>query len=99
MEFNNYVYILECSDKTLYIGYTNNLEKRIFVHNNKKGAKYTRGRTPVILKYYECFENKIYAMQQEYKLKNLSREQKIKYIKNNITENKIKLINKINNKE
>ena len=52
----HYTYIVECSDGSLYTGYTNNLKKRIKAHNDKKGAKYTRGRTPVTLKYYEEFD-------------------------------------------
>ena len=47
----NYVYILECKDGTLYTGWTNHLEKRIEAHNLGKGAKYTKGRGPVKLVY------------------------------------------------
>ena len=47
----NYVYILSCSDNTLYTGWTNDLERRINVHSSGKGAKYTRGRLPVKLVY------------------------------------------------
>lgn len=54
----HYTYIVQCSDGTLYTGYTNDLEKRMKAHNDKKGAKYTRGRTPVTLKYFEGFDNK-----------------------------------------
>jgi len=52
------IYIVECCDGTLYTGYTNDLEKRIKTHNEKKGAKYTRGRTPVVLMHCEEFECK-----------------------------------------
>lgn len=72
----NYVYILECSDKTLYTGWTNNLDKRVKMHSLGKGAKYTRGRTPVKLLYYEIFEDKKDAMKREYKIKRLTRLQK-----------------------
>ena len=44
-----FIYIVKCSDKTLYTGITKNIEKRINEHNNKKGAKYTKPRTPVSL--------------------------------------------------
>ena len=54
----NYIYILECSDKSLYTGWTTDVSKRIECHNSGKGAKYTRGRTPVKLKYFEEFETK-----------------------------------------
>lgn len=77
----NYVYMLECSDGSLYTGWTNNLEKRIAAHNNGKGAKYTRVRLPVKLVYYEEYEDKIEAMKREYKIKQLSRKEKVKLIK------------------
>ncbi|WP_315077956.1 GIY-YIG nuclease family protein [uncultured Clostridium sp.] len=78
----NYVYILECSDNTLYTGWTNDLDKRIKMHSSGKGAKYTRGRTPVKLLYYEVFEDKKEAMRREYRIKRLTRLQKEKLIKN-----------------
>ena len=49
---NNYVYIVRCSDQTLYTGWTNHLEKRIEAHNAGKGAKYTKARRPVELVYF-----------------------------------------------
>ncbi|SHG97565.1 putative endonuclease [Anaerosphaera aminiphila DSM 21120] len=76
-----YVYILQCSDESLYTGYTNDLEKRIETHNNKKGAKYTKPRTPVSLKYYEKFETKSEALKREYEIKQLTRKEKLKIIK------------------
>lgn len=72
----NYTYILECSDGTYYTGWTNHLEKRIHDHNESKGAKYTRGRTPVKLVYYEIFETKSEALKREAAIKKLSREEK-----------------------
>lgn len=73
-----FVYILRCSDDTLYTGITNNLERRIEQHNEGKGAKYTRGRGPVTLvKYFEC-ASKSEALKLEYKIKQLSREEKLK---------------------
>lgn len=78
----NYVYILKCVDNTLYTGWTNNLEKRIKVHNSGKGAKYTRLRLPVELVYYEEFEDKITAMKREYAIKQLSRTKKLELINN-----------------
>ncbi|WP_240649006.1 GIY-YIG nuclease family protein [Anaerosphaera multitolerans] len=76
-----FVYIVQCSDGTLYTGYTNNLEKRIQTHNEKKGAKYTKSRTPVKLKYFESFEDKSKAMKREYEIKKLKREEKLTLIK------------------
>ena len=80
----NYVYILECGDKTFYTGWTNDLEKRIKTHNEGKGAKYTKYRLPVKLIYYEEFENRIDAMKREYAIKRLTRKQKEKLIGDNL---------------
>ena len=82
----NYVYILECADKTFNTGWTNDLEKRIKTHNKGKGAKYTKYRLPVKLIYYEEFENKIDAMKREYAIKRLTRKQKEKLTSNNLLE-------------
>ena len=72
-----FVYILKCSDNTLYTGITNNLEKRIATHNSGKGAKYTKGRLPVILlKKFET-QSKSEALKLEIKIKKLSRDQKL----------------------
>lgn len=75
-----YIYILECSDATLYTGFTKNLEKRVETHNAKKWAKYTRGRTPVTLKYFEEFDTESEARKREYKIKQLSRNEKFSLI-------------------
>lgn len=73
-----YVYIVRCSDDTLYTGITNNLELRIQKHNEGKGAKYTKGRGPVALvKSFECL-TKSEALKLEYKIKQLSKEEKLK---------------------
>lgn len=77
----NYTYIIRCSDNTLYTGWTNNLEKRIKDHSNGKGAKYTRGKGPVELAYYEEFETKEEALKREMAIKKLSRQQKLQLIK------------------
>lgn len=77
MEF---VYIIKCADDTLYTGWTNNLDKRISDHNKGLGAKYTKGRGPVELLYYEVFETKSEALKREYYIKTLTREEKLKLI-------------------
>ena len=77
----NYVYILSCSDNTLYTGWTNDLERRINDHSSGMAAKYTRGRLPVKLEYFEKFNDKKLAMKREYAIKRLSREEKLKLIK------------------
>ena len=74
---NNYTYILECSDGTFYTGWTNNLKRRLFDHNSGKGAKYTRGRLPVTLIYYEQFTSKEAAMSRECHIKKLKKSQKL----------------------
>ena len=76
----NYVYILKCSDNTLYTGWTTSLEKRLKAHNSGKGAKYTKARLPVEIVYFEEFDNKIDAMKREYAIKKLSRKEKLKLI-------------------
>ncbi|MBD7911981.1 MULTISPECIES: GIY-YIG nuclease family protein [Clostridium] len=78
----NYVYILLCGDGSLYTGWTNNLEKRFKDHCNSKGAKYTRGRGPLKIVYFETFEDKVDAMKREYAIKKLRREEKDNLIKN-----------------
>ncbi len=74
-----FVYILECSDKTYYIGCTNNLEKRFHEHNAlKRGARYTKIRRPVILKYSEKFSTLRDARRRESEIKKWKRVQKEK---------------------
>ncbi len=65
----------------MYTGWTNDLDKRIKTHSKGKGAKYTRGRLPVKLVYFEKFEDKISAQKREYAIKRLSKENKIKLLK------------------
>ncbi|MBV1757094.1 MAG: GIY-YIG nuclease family protein [Dethiosulfatibacter sp.] len=76
-----FVYILKCADGTLYTGWTNNLEKRMDKHNAGNGAKYTRGRLPVEMVYFEAYETKEEAMSREFKIKRMNRSQKIELIK------------------
>jgi putative endonuclease len=79
-----FVYVLRCSDDTFYTGYTTDLENRLQVHNGEgetvsqktAGAKYTRGRRPVILHYYEELDSKSAAMKREYAIKQLTRKEK-----------------------
>ena len=72
--------MVECSDGSYYAGYTNHIEKRIQTHNSGKGAKYTRVRLPVVLKYVETHDDKRTAMQAEYYFKQLTRKQKEAYM-------------------
>lgn len=72
-----YVYIVECRDKTLYTGWTTDIGRRISQHNKGIGAKYTRARRPVVLKYSEKFDTNKEAMKRECEIKKLSRKDKI----------------------
>jgi putative endonuclease len=74
-----FVYVVECSDKTLYTGTTNNLERRIQQHNDGKGAKYTKGRRPVRLVKSLKVSSKSEALKLEYRIKQLPREEKLSY--------------------
>ncbi|HHY71290.1 MAG TPA: GIY-YIG nuclease family protein [Thermoanaerobacterales bacterium] len=80
-----YVYILECSDKTFYTGWTNNLDKRMETHLLGKASKYTRTRLPVRLVYSEKHDDKISAQKREYEIKQMTRLQKIKLIESSIS--------------
>ena len=73
-----HIYILQCRDKTLYTGITTNLKRRVKEHNfSKLGAKYTKGRRPVKLVYSARKKNKSSALKEEYRIKKLSRDEKI----------------------
>ena len=75
------VYILECADKTLYVGSTNDLRRRLHQHNTAKaGAHYTKIRRPVTLKYFEEYETKSESLKREVALKKLSRVEKLALI-------------------
>ena len=76
-----WVYIVACSDESLYTGITTDRERRIAEHNDsKKGAKYTRNRRPVNLVYSEMHPNRSTASKREYEIKKLSRAEKLKLI-------------------
>ena len=77
---NHFVYIVRCSDNSLYTGYTNNIEVRINKHNAGKGAKYTKTRRPVVLVYQEMYETKSEALRREYEVKTFTRQRKLKLI-------------------
>ncbi len=77
-----YLYILTCSDRTLYTGITTDVEKRVDEHNRgKEGAKYTRSRLPVFLSYVKEVGERDEALREEYKMKQLSRSEKLALIK------------------
>jgi putative endonuclease len=76
-----YVYILRCSDDSLYTGRCRDLNQRIKTHNSGKGAKYTRSRLPVKLAYYREIKDKSEALKLEAKIKKLSKKQKENLVK------------------
>lgn len=76
MELRNYTYILECSDGKLYTGWTNCIERRLGEHNSGKGARFTRVRRPVKLRYLEISQTKSEAMKREAAIKKLTHAQK-----------------------
>lgn len=73
---SSYVYVLRCGDGSLYTGWTNNLEQRLAAHKNGKGAKYTKGRTPIELVYFEELPDKSSALKRENELKKLKKQEK-----------------------
>ncbi len=77
-----YVYILRCADKTLYCGYTNDIDRRVKEHNECKiGAHYTKTRRPVQLLYSEIFKTKKEAILREIEIKKMTRERKLEIIR------------------
>jgi putative endonuclease len=72
----HYVYVVECSDGSLYTGYTTDVGRRIDEHNAGDGAKYTAGRRPVALRYVEYHDSRSAAQRREYRIKDRSREGK-----------------------
>lgn len=75
-----HVYILRCTDDTLYTGIATNVAARVALHNAGKGAKYTRGRLPAILVYQEKAESQSAALRREYAIKRLRRADKQRLI-------------------
>lgn len=73
-----FVYMLKCSDGTIYTGITTDVDRRVGEHNNSpKGAKYTRVRRPVELIYSDLHDDKSSASKREYQIKQLSKSQKL----------------------
>ncbi|EEI83321.1 GIY-YIG nuclease family protein [Anaerococcus tetradius] len=73
---SHFVYILRCADDSLYTGYTNDIDKRVDVHNKGKGAKYTRGRRPVRLVFYEEVSSMSEGLRLERTIKKFSKKKK-----------------------
>ena len=83
-----YVYIVRCSDNSLYTGITTDINRRIYEHNEtKKGAKYTKSRRPVSLVYSALIGDRSSAQKEEYRIKKLSKIKKQELVDNWITAN------------
>jgi putative endonuclease len=82
----HYFYVLLCRDGSLYAGYTNDLTRRIQLHNEGKGAKYTRGRGPVTLLFSKPYGTKGEALKAEYAFKQLPRARKKDFLKRELGE-------------
>lgn len=80
MEKQWVLYILECGDGTLYTGITDDLERRLKAHREGRGAKYTRGRGPLTLRYTEPCEDHSQALKRELRVKRLTRPEKLKLL-------------------
>jgi putative endonuclease len=77
-----YLYILRCSDQTLYTGITTDIKRRVVEHNGEKaGAKYTRARRPVKLVYSKKFKSRSSALKEECRIKKTARAEKLNLIK------------------
>lgn len=71
-----YTYMLRCSDNTIYVGWTVDLNARLKTHNDGVGARYTRGRLPVTLIYWEELADRSAALKREAAIRRLNRKQK-----------------------
>ena len=75
-----YVYILKCADDTLYTGITTDVNRRLNEHNKGTGAKYTKTRRPVVLMAVSEASNRSEASKEEYRIKQLTRKEKLQLI-------------------
>jgi putative endonuclease len=76
------VYILRCADGSLYTGVTRDITRRVVEHNSngRLAARYTRSRRPVVLVYQEAARNRASACRREYRIKQLTRREKLSLI-------------------
>ena len=74
------IYVLRCSDNSLYTGITNNIEKRMLLHNKGKGSKYVFSRKPFVKVYEEIAISKSDALKLEYKIKKMTKKEKENFI-------------------
>lgn len=77
MDIKHYVYMLRCSDGSLYTGYSTDPIRRLSEHNNSsKGSKYTRSRRPCVLVHLEIYDTKSEALKRECQIKKLNKKEK-----------------------
>ena len=88
-------YMLQCSDDSLYTGYTTDLQHRVMVHSQGKASKCTRAKLPVKLVYFEEFATKEEAQSREWHIKHFSRAQKLKLLET-LDEARLNVISSIN---
>ncbi len=75
-----FLYVLQCSDQTLYTGITTDILRRVKEHNRKKGAFYTKNKTPVKLVYWENMPGRVEALKREAEIKKLTRKEKLELV-------------------
>ncbi len=83
-----FVYIIQTIDNTLYCGIAKNVAKRFNEHINGKGAKYTKIHKPEKIVFIKDFEDKSSALKEEYRIKNLTKKEKLALIKENVEQTK-----------
>lgn len=83
-----FVYIIQTIDNTLYCGIAKNVAKRFNEHINGKGAKYTKSHKPEKIVFIKDFEDKSSALKEEYRIKNLTKKEKLALIKENVEQTK-----------
>ena len=76
-----FLYIIQCSDTTLYTGITTDISRRLKEHNSRKGAFYTQNKTPVKLVYQECMPGQSEARRREAAIKQLTRKEKLELVR------------------
>lgn len=86
-----YTYILLCSDNSYYIGITNDLDRRVILHNTRKGSRYLLSKLPIILLYSEKYINKSEARKREIQLKGWSRIKKERLMRGDVSKESTRL--------
>lgn len=86
MATNWQVYIVLCSDQSLYTGISSNVERRIVAHASRRGARYFRGRRPLRLVYLESGHDRSSASRREARIKKLRRSEKLALLDSGINE-------------